>query len=85
LPWLPPLSLTPSILLVIQISKPVTGYDADAKTVVQWLMSHPQCNGRIGTVGVCLGGHLAYRCAFEKEVIAGMCGMMNSSAVLVMG
>lgn len=31
------------------------------------------CNGRIGATGMCLGGHLAYRCALDKRVRAAVC------------
>eukprot|EP00123_Amoebidium_parasiticum_P019947 comp38372_c0_seq1/m.47352 comp38372_c0_seq1/g.47352 ORF comp38372_c0_seq1/g.47352 comp38372_c0_seq1/m.47352 type:complete len:271 (-) comp38372_c0_seq1:155-967(-) len=56
-----------------KIAKPVGAYDADARAVVDYLKSRKDCNGRIGSVGLCLGGHLAFRCAFEPEVIAAVC------------
>ena len=31
------------------------------------------CNGRIGATGMCLGGHLAFRCAFDKRIRAAVC------------
>lgn len=31
------------------------------------------CNGRVGATGMCLGGHLAYRCALDKRVVASVC------------
>jgi carboxymethylenebutenolidase len=34
------------------------------------LAGHPACSGRLGTVGVCLGGHLAYRAALDPRVSA---------------
>jgi carboxymethylenebutenolidase len=52
---------------------PVTTFDHDAKTVVTALRQHPQCNGRIGTVGFCIGGHLAFRAALNPEVLAACC------------
>jgi carboxymethylenebutenolidase len=48
-------------------------FDADAKVLIQTLQRHPQCNGRVGVVGVCLGGHLAFRAAFNPEVLATCC------------
>lgn len=36
-------------------------------------MSLPTCNGRIGATGMCLGGHLAYRCALDQRVKAAVC------------
>jgi carboxymethylenebutenolidase len=31
------------------------------------------CNGRLGAVGFCLGGHLAFRAALQPEVLAACC------------
>ena len=33
----------------------------------------PGCNGRMGTMGICLGGHLAFRTAMNEEVETGIC------------
>ncbi len=54
-------------------STPLSTFDADAKVLIQALQKHPACNGRIGVVGVCLGGHLAFRAAFNPEVLAACC------------
>ena len=45
-------------------------FDADARVVIQALLAHPLCSGRIGTVGFCIGGHLAFRAALQPEVSA---------------
>jgi carboxymethylenebutenolidase len=45
-------------------------FDADAKAVILALRAHPACSGRIGTVGFCIGGHLAFRAALQPEVLA---------------
>lgn len=37
------------------------------------LLSLKTCNGRIGATGMCLGGHLAYRCALDARVAATVC------------
>ena len=37
------------------------------------LLALPECNGRIGATGMCLGGHLAFRCAFDRRVAASVC------------
>lgn len=36
-------------------------------------MRDPRCNGRIGATGMCLGGHLAFRCAMDARVRAAVC------------
>ncbi len=49
-------------------------YDADARLVVDLLRSHPQSTGRVGAIGWCLGGHLAFRAALLlPEVLATAC------------
>ena len=52
---------------------PLSTFDNDAKVLIQALQKNPACNGRIGVVGVCLGGHLAFRAAFNPEVLACCC------------
>lgn len=48
-------------------------YDEDASLSVDYLLSLPTCNGRVGATGMCLGGHLAYRCALDQRVKAAVC------------
>lgn len=48
-------------------------YDEDASLSVDYLLSLPTCNGRVGATGMCLGGHLAYRCALDNRVKAAVC------------
>jgi len=36
-------------------------------------LRHPTSNGRLGTIGMCLGGHLALRAAFNPSVLATAC------------
>lgn len=52
----------------LKIKKTLAGYDEDAKLSVDTLLSLPTCNGRIGATGMCLGGHLAFRCALDPRV-----------------
>jgi carboxymethylenebutenolidase len=56
-----------------KVSKTVTAYDDDARAAIRLLKSHAACTGKIGTVGICIGGHLAFRCAMNPEVLAGAC------------
>ncbi len=57
----------------LKIAKPVAAYDADARAGLAALAAHPACTGRLGTLGVCLGGHLAYRAALNPAVAAAAC------------
>lgn len=45
-------------------------YDADSRAAVTHLLSLPTCTGRVGTTGMCLGGHLAVRAALDSRVSA---------------
>lgn len=56
-----------------KIAKEVASYDTDARAVLDFLKAHPACTGKIGTLGVCLGGHLAFRAAMNPDVSAGIC------------
>lgn len=57
----------------LKTTKEIAAYDADARAAVDFLQSHPNCTGRIGTLGICIGGHLAFRCAMNPAVEAGVC------------
>lgn len=52
---------------------PLGTYDSDARAAVSYLLARSDSNGRIGAVGFCLGGHLAYRAALDPRVAATAC------------
>jgi carboxymethylenebutenolidase len=54
-------------------TKPVSAYDADARAAIQHLREWTMCTGNIGVLGVCIGGHLAFRAARNAEVLATAC------------
>ncbi|KAJ9644358.1 hypothetical protein H2204_001710 [Knufia peltigerae] len=56
-----------------KITKKVAAYDEDAQLTVSFLLGLKTCNGRIGATGMCLGGHLTYRCALDPRVTAALC------------
>jgi carboxymethylenebutenolidase len=57
----------------LKFTKAVAAFDADAQAGLTALLAHPACNGKLGTFGVCLGGHLALRAAFDPRVSAAAC------------
>jgi carboxymethylenebutenolidase len=57
----------------LKFAKPVAAYDADAMAALAFLIRQPACTGKLATMGVCLGGHLAYRAALNPEVRAAAC------------
>ncbi|KDR85041.1 hypothetical protein GALMADRAFT_107680 [Galerina marginata CBS 339.88] len=56
-----------------KIEKKLEGYDEDATLSVDLLVSLKNCNGRIAATGMCLGGHLAFRAAFDPRVLSTVC------------
>ncbi len=56
-----------------KIEKPVSAYDTDAQAVIQYLQGAEHCTGKIGSMGICLGGHLSFRCAMNPKILAGVC------------
>lgn len=42
----------------------------DLKATVAFLRAHPACNGKIGTIGYCLGGRLAFQMAVRSDADA---------------
>ncbi len=57
----------------LKIAKPLAAFDADARAGLSFLKAHAACTGRLATLGVCLGGHLAYRAALDPSVSAAAC------------
>lgn len=56
-----------------KIEKELSAYDHDARVVLDHLMSLSECSGQLGCVGICIGGHLAFRCAMNQDVLAAAC------------
>lgn len=54
----------------LKYTKPIAAYDEDTDVVAKFLRSHEHCTSRIGSYGVCLGGHLAVRAGFNPFVEA---------------
>ena len=54
-------------------TKPISAYDGDARAALDFLKSHPACTGRLGVMGICIGGHLAFRAAMNSDVLATVC------------
>jgi carboxymethylenebutenolidase len=54
-------------------AKELASFDSDARAALDFLAAHPACTGRLGAMGVCLGGHLAFRAALNPDVLAAAC------------
>ena len=56
-----------------KITKTIASYDDDARAVIKYLQTAPFCTGKIGSFGVCIGGHLSFRASMNPEILAGAC------------
>ncbi len=54
-------------------AKELSSYDADTRELIEHLKLRDDCTGAIGAVGICLGGHLAFRAAMNADVLATVC------------
>lgn len=57
----------------LKYKKSVDAYDSDCCSVIEHLRLRPDCTGRLGAMGICLGGHLAFRAALEPGIFATAC------------
>jgi carboxymethylenebutenolidase len=56
-----------------KVEKEVSAFDADARAALDHLKALPDCTGMLGCMGICLGGHLSFRCAMNPDVAASVC------------
>ncbi|HEX4170511.1 MAG TPA: dienelactone hydrolase family protein [Bryobacteraceae bacterium] len=54
-------------------AKELASYDADARALIDHLRGRSDCTGQLGAMGICLGGHLAFRAAMNQEIKAAAC------------
>lgn len=57
----------------LKVEKPVSAHDTDARAVLDLLKRSPHCTGALGVMGICIGGHLAFRAAMQPDVRATAC------------
>jgi carboxymethylenebutenolidase len=56
-----------------KIGKELSAYDSDARAALDYLKANPACTGKLGVMGICIGGHLAFRAAMNPDVLAAAC------------
>lgn len=54
----------------LKYTKEIAAFDEDAAVTAAFLAAHARSTGRVGSFGVCLGGHLAIRAGFQPAVSA---------------
>ena len=57
----------------LKTTKELASYDADARAALDHLKSRNDCTGQLGAMGICIGGHLAFRAAMNSDVRATAC------------
>jgi carboxymethylenebutenolidase len=57
----------------LKITKEVSAYDSDARATLDFLKARLDCNGKLGVMGICIGGHLAFRAAMNPDVLSAAC------------
>jgi carboxymethylenebutenolidase len=58
----------------LKTTKELASYDADSRAVLDYLKTHPACTGKLGTFGICIGGHLSFRAAAKNpDLDAAVC------------
>ncbi len=58
----------------LKLEKELRGLDGDSRASLDFLKSHPNCTGKLGVVGICIGGHLSFRAAAKNyDVLAAVC------------
>ena len=56
-----------------KVGKTIAAYDDDAQRVIEFLSNNPHCTGKLGCMGICIGGHLSFRCAMNRQILAAVC------------
>lgn len=54
-------------------NKPLESHDSDTVALIEFAKALPNCTGNVGAMGVCIGGHLAYRAALNPNIKAAFC------------
>lgn len=54
-------------------AKPLEHHDSDTQAMIDFVKQQNYCTGTLGVIGVCIGGHLAYRAALNPEIKAAFC------------
>ena len=56
-----------------KFAKTLEQHDRDTQAMLDFIAEQGYCNGKVGSMGVCIGGHLAFRAALNPEILAGFC------------
>jgi carboxymethylenebutenolidase len=54
-------------------TKPLESHDSDTQALVDYLRQQAYCTSHVGVMGVCIGGHLAFRAALNPNIEGSFC------------
>lgn len=54
-------------------TKPLEHHDSDTQALIEFVKTQSYCTGKVGAMGVCIGGHLAYRAGLNPNVLSMCC------------
>ena len=54
-------------------AKPLESHDSDTQVMIDFVKSVSYCTGSVGVMGVCIGGHLAFRAALNPNIKSAFC------------
>ncbi len=56
-----------------KVNTPLAEFDADMAVAREFLKQHPNCTGKLGSMGICIGGHFSFRNAMSPDILAAVC------------
>lgn len=56
-----------------KVAKDIENYDSDNEALIEWAKEQEWCNKNFGAMGFCIGGHLAFRAALQKDIKSTAC------------
>ena len=56
-----------------KFTKPLEDHDTDTQAMIDFVSKQAYCTGKVGAMGVCIGGHLAFRAALNSNIEAAFC------------
>ncbi|WP_067099185.1 dienelactone hydrolase family protein [Marinomonas atlantica] len=56
-----------------KFTKPLEHHDSDTSAMIAYFEQQSYCTGTFGAMGVCIGGHLAFRAALNERILSTYC------------
>jgi carboxymethylenebutenolidase len=56
-----------------KFTKPLEHHDSDNQAMIEFIQQQTYCTDKVGVMGVCIGGHLAFRAALNQQVTGAFC------------